>query len=424
MCVFVSDTNEPVPPEGGEGNDNDIVKDHKEPVYICRAKVTSIWVTGQLRPKNHVCVVSLYKKVEEYKQFEILINIDHGARLSWVGKNKYTNIPQGAVTSGENVLRTFVSRKPTDSEKKASSLTHYVGTFYPSENLGVYHLVDENNSEISFEEGEILVETEPVAYEFKQLKFRRTGRRFPKRKLTLAQTILKNDENGLQKVDSVMTYNYSYFLGWGKGHGMQTGLPFTVFLPNGSKVEGMWALPKSEDKVETVPVEKYLEEGTAVNITLVGNYTEMEVPYTATVVAIYKDGERLEFTIDDIKRENKVIDVAFDFSPVYFLHNNSHVPTTTTTTTSTTTTTTTTAKSTSTTQEITPIVPPEVIVRRKQEELHAASKKSDGSNDEDNAFRIASSLEKKPESPASSATTLMSLVSFTYVLLMVLLRLT
>lgn len=89
-----------------------------KPVYVCRAKVNSVVVSGQLRPDKHVCVVSLYGKVSEYKQFDILRSIENSARLSWVHKSKYILLSQGSVTSGENVLRAFVARRPANSHNK------------------------------------------------------------------------------------------------------------------------------------------------------------------------------------------------------------------------------------------------------------------------------------------------------------------
>ncbi|XP_060516606.1 protein unzipped [Cylas formicarius] len=395
-----------------ENLENDVVN-KQEPVYVCRATVTSIWVSGQLRPKNHVCVVSLYRKVQEYKHFEVLVNVEDSGRLSWVGKNKYTNLPAGAVTSGENILRTFVSRKPVNSNNKTGSLSHYIGTFNPSENLGVFHLVEQNNNEISYEDGEILVETEPIAYEFRNIKFLRSSRRFPKKKRVLAHAILKNEEDGLQRVESVMSYNYTYSLNWGKGHGIQVGLPYTVFLPNGSQILGKWGILEKEEKVETVPVEMHLDEGTAVNVTLTGNYTEMEIPYTATVVSLYKDNEKREITIRDIKRENKVIELVYNYSPIYFLHNNSYVPTTPapTTTSTTTTSTTTTVRPTSTTLKELPEVAPEVILQRKQEELHAAEKKpEDGAMMSDEHTVREASLESKTEISAKDSASAAAIV--------------
>lgn len=77
-----------------------------------------MFVSGQLRPDKNECVVSLYGKVSEYKQFDILRSIENSARLSWVHKSKYILLSQGAVTSGENVLRTFVARRSANSHNK------------------------------------------------------------------------------------------------------------------------------------------------------------------------------------------------------------------------------------------------------------------------------------------------------------------
>lgn len=50
------------------------------------------------------------------------------------------------------------------------SLSHYVGK-YTSENLGMFHVVDQNNIEIAYDNGEILVETEPISYELKNIRY-------------------------------------------------------------------------------------------------------------------------------------------------------------------------------------------------------------------------------------------------------------
>ncbi|KAJ8935068.1 hypothetical protein NQ318_009265, partial [Aromia moschata] len=347
-----NETREESEREDSESQQNGIIP---RPVYICRAKLNSVWIPGQLRPKKHVCVVSLYKKVTPYKQFELLINIEGSSRLSWVNKDKYTLIPPGAVTSGsgDNTHKTFIARRKAKSSNRDGSLTYHVGKFLPNENLGVFHFVNESNTELQFEDGEILVETEPIEYEFKYVRFDRLRSRHPKKQVVLGQTTLKNEVDGLQLVESVIGYEFNYSLYWGKGHGLLTGLPFTVYLTNGTKIDGRWGLPY-EKKVDSVRtgVQRYLQEGTAVNVSLVGNYTESEVPYEATVICIYKDGERRNITIRDTKREHNMLDVAAVYSPTYFLHNNSHVPTTTTTTT-----TTTTSKTTSTTQGVTPVAP-------------------------------------------------------------------
>ena len=89
-------------------------------------------------------------------------------------------------------------------------------------------------------------------------------------------------------------------------------------------------------------MEYLLEPGTAVNVTLVANYTDMEVPYMAKLVAVYGDKTTKSRSISGVRQEETMRNVEPQFSPVFFLHNNSLVPTTvpppttsTTTTTST-----------------------------------------------------------------------------------------
>ncbi|XP_056648619.1 protein unzipped [Diorhabda sublineata] len=349
----------------------------KRPVYVCRAKINSVWVSGQLRPTKNVCVVSLYGKVTDYKEFDVLISIEDSAKLSWVHKDKYTLISQGAVTNGENVLRSFVARRAANSHDKEGSLSHYIGKFTPSENLGMFYVVDQNNIEIPYEDGELLIETEPISYELKNIKFARINKHHPKKQQVLGHAILKNEENTFQRVESVINYSYDYNLFWGKGHGLLTGLPLKVNLPSGNQINGSWALHYVAPQVELVPVERFLEAGTAVNVTLLGNYTELEIPYTATIVQNYKDGEKREIIIRDTKRENKMMEIIAEYTPAYYLHNNSLVPTTTTTSTTTTTTISTTTKLTTTTQEVVPIASPESINNKQADNLQSSEKKVD-----------------------------------------------
>lgn len=405
------------------GEEDTLVETVHKPVYVCRAKINSIWVPGQLRPNKPVCIVSLYKKVSEYSQFEILVSIEGSSRLSWAHKNKYTLIAQGAVTSGET--KSYIARRSANSHNKDGSLTYNVGKCTSSENLGVFHLVDQNNNELLFEDGEILVETEPIGYVFKSVRLY-PGRRPSTRKI-LGEAILKNEEDALQHVASVISYRYNYSLFWGKGHGLLTGLPFNITLPNGTSVKGVWAVPKEEQKSEVAPVEKHLEAGTAVNVTLIGNYTESEMPYNATVVAIYKDGEKREIMIRDTKRENKISDVIALFSPVYFLHNNSHVPTTTTTASTTSGTTSTTSKTMMNTEEIAPIALPEMSTTHKTvDKNNKFSHKEDNLNmlsDEQNVDRQNSSEKKADESAkpdGASSTGMFSSVTILAVSLVIL----
>lgn len=104
-----------------------------------------------------------------------------------------------------------------------------------------------------------MVETEPISYEIKSIRpDRSSAARYPKKEKILGEAVLKNEENGLQRVDSVISYEYTYSLFWGKGHGLLTGLPFTVFFSNNTQIEGRWAIPKKENKVDVASIERYV----------------------------------------------------------------------------------------------------------------------------------------------------------------------
>lgn len=72
----------------------------------------------------------------------------------------------------------------------------------------------------------------------------------------------------------------------------------------------------------------YLEPGTGVNVTLKANYTDMEVPYTATLISHYEDGATTSRVISGTRQEETLFDIVPEFGPVYFLSNFSLVPTT------------------------------------------------------------------------------------------------
>lgn len=71
-----------------------------------------------------------------------------------------------------------------------------------------------------------------------------------------------------------------------------------------------------------------MEPGTAVNVSLYANYTDMEVPYNGELVSVYEDGERRSRIIGGMCREETMMDLKYEFGPIYYLSNLSIVPTT------------------------------------------------------------------------------------------------
>lgn len=311
-------------------------------MYVCRARHNGVWVSGQLRSKYKECIVSLHSSVHKYFKFEVLQNLDGGAMLSWMPWDKFATIPKGAVAGGQDTYVNYVARKKVAQDEGISfGYTYLIGKFNPRDGLGKITVIDEHDKEISYLEGEILVETEPTHYELTGVKFNLYRKRATRDPRFLAETILRNGAaSDAIKVDSALAYNYTYTLYWGHGHAILTGLNTTVRLTNGTVLDNYkWGIVTKEEREDVFKVERVLEPGTACNVTLRGNYTDMDVPYTATLVAYYPDGKTKSRIIHGNKVEVGMMDVTPDYGDIYYLRNNSLVPTTTTTTTTSTTTT-------------------------------------------------------------------------------------
>lgn len=105
-------------------------------------------------------------------------------------------------------------------------------------------------------------------------------------------------------------------------------------------VDMYWGVELTERKFETKAINTILQPGTAINVTLLGNYTEMEAPYHANLKAYYDDNsDPSSRRLSGYMLSKDMEDVKIEFSPIYWIENGTLVPTTTTTTTTTTSTT-------------------------------------------------------------------------------------
>lgn len=212
--------------------------------------------------------------------------------------------------------------------------------------------------------------------------------RYQRENVVLGNTILRNedipeensDKNDVSRVDTVIAYFHNSTTSWGHGHAMLAGFPVVVAFENGTEMDNfIWATDSARKHESTYPVEGFLSAGQGVNVTLVANWTESNIPYSAKVTAIYPDGSKKSRKILGSRREVGLRDVHAEFGPVYWLHNNTHVPITTTSTTTTTTTFRTTSATSSSTSRTTSTSTEEAkpIPASPMEEMNSTTKKSD-----------------------------------------------
>jgi hypothetical protein len=112
-----------------------------------------MWVSGELRPEDKSCIVSFLGVKKSYERYQVLQNVDDGARLSWSRWYKYSIVPTGAVACGDGV-ETFVARRRGGSNQESNTaydtnidgtpgFTYHIGKLDPKDGLGKISILNE-----------------------------------------------------------------------------------------------------------------------------------------------------------------------------------------------------------------------------------------------------------------------------------------
>lgn len=173
--------------------------------YVCRLQNEGVWLYGQVRTSGKdsgMCVASQHGSIYKKVIFHILENVDDGGRISWVKWDKFKQIPSGTVTSDDN---TYVARRATKHSN--DNYSHELGKY---EHVGFGKIfVITDDGEKNFEDGELLVETEPIKYQMKRVKFNKFKKSEKKFSKILGKKILTNEDaptESISRVDSVIDF--------------------------------------------------------------------------------------------------------------------------------------------------------------------------------------------------------------------------
>ncbi|XP_043275472.1 protein unzipped [Venturia canescens] len=313
----------------GNQAESPVVKERS--LYVCRAFHSGVWVAGKQIEGEKKCTVTYLGNVVSYERYDLLENVDNAARLSWVAWDKLHQTPVGAVaTESMYVARHVVSETENERTNKNLGYTHYIGTYDTSEGFGRINYVKDDGVEGTAESGEVLVETEPIFYELNAVKLNYNRKRILKRVTrVLRETTISNADSESAVLAEALGYTFNHSIYWGQGHATIKALNTSITLAKGPRVGYIsWGIEDKSVRSNATTVKIRLEPGTAVNVTLRANYTDMEVPYTGELVSVYEDGERRSRMIGGMCREETMMDLKYEFGPIYYLSNMSIVPTT------------------------------------------------------------------------------------------------
>ncbi|XP_003704004.1 beta-pore-forming protein unzipped [Megachile rotundata] len=307
--------------------------ERKRPLYVCRVLHTTVWVAGSQRGDERRCTVTIHGSVQSYEAYELLENMDNAARVNWEHWDKYKSTPIGAVATSEKmfVARHAVHNGKDETHDKTTRFTHYIGTLSSSDNLGTISYVKDDGTEGSAKSGDVLVETEPIYYDLNRVKLNWPKKRVMKHTAhVLGEATITNNGQEAANMAQAFGYTYKHSVYWSQGHAILKGLNSSITLTNGTSLPKIiWGTTETTNRTDVYTVLIYLEPGTGVNVTLRANYTDMEVPYSGTLISHYEDGETKSRVISGIRREESMFDITPEFGPIYFLSNYSLVPTTT-----------------------------------------------------------------------------------------------
>ncbi|XP_053987878.1 protein unzipped [Hylaeus volcanicus] len=303
---------------------------YNKALYVCRVLHTTVWVAGSQRGDEKRCTVTIHGNVQSYDKYELLENVDNAARVNWEHWDKYKPTPIGAVATE----KMFVARHVVHNDEEtgiAPRYTHYIGTLNSNDNLGTISYVRDDGTEATVKYGDVLVETEPIYYDLTRVKLTWPKKRVIKRiPHILGEATISNNGPEAANMGQAFGYTYEYSAYWGQGHAILKGLNTSITLTNGTVLPKIvWGLMETNNRTDVYTVEVFLEPGTGINVTLKANYTDMDVPYSGTLISHYEDGETKSRVINGIRREETMFDVKPEFGPIYFLSNYSLVPTTT-----------------------------------------------------------------------------------------------
>jgi hypothetical protein len=169
-------------------------------------------------------------------------------------------------------------------------IDHAIG-FLDSDGLGKIY-VTVASTEVSFEEGELLKVIEPSRYELSGIKFNSLTHRQNFERVLLGSTILKNEGTEEIDVSATIVYEYKVVRNFGSHDGVARSINTTAFITNTERFEFFWGIQKENAVMESKSVNTRLLPGTAINVTLYGNYSTREGPYKAYIVTYFTDGSK------------------------------------------------------------------------------------------------------------------------------------
>lgn len=101
-----------------------------------------------------------------------------------------------------------------------------------------------------YEDGQILVEAEPIRYELRDIKIDKWRTQIIRNLTLLGSTTLANDEEISNLIETVISYKFDKVQYWGTLEGVSRGLPTKVYETGKQPTEFNWGLKETLVKID------------------------------------------------------------------------------------------------------------------------------------------------------------------------------
>jgi len=276
----------------------------------------------KLRPgrtdMSGLCLVAGVKK----RKYQVLVDLTGLARLEWRKWDMFSNPEIGTVAYNE---QSFVGQvQGMAGDKIVGDLDFKRGL---NGDLVVHVSGDQVLRRTA---GWALVELEPLKYRLEKVSFLA-----PKESSSTVFSIgyvhlVSSQENGKewQEEQEMMNYSYPGHEHWGHILGTVKGLPASASVGE-TTTQFRWGLEQKEVKTGQYIAKYSLQPDTGVNITVSGRLVRKEVPYTAHLVMVYKDGTLIMKTVSSTFISVSVQNITQDIKGPHFTKTGLPAPATT-----------------------------------------------------------------------------------------------
>jgi len=309
---------------------------------ICRAEHHGSLLVGQTTQLDGQCAVAFINRIYKKKRFEILININRAARLEWKPYSKFKGAPEGAVAgvdessagSASGDRDVFIGRHLSSDTGRYRPGTVEVPRRLSLSSFGSMLVYDETaDTVLEYSTGDVLVEVEPVRYELEihdtpegdhpdaARQLMKSRRKLTRHDATLAKSSLFRFDEGRDaeaRLQKVLSYKLKTSQYYGQVAGMIRALPTSIRLSNGETQSVLWGLPNSSEQEETMMVGHVLQHHSAVDVSVVGVRITEEIPYKATLTAVFPDGTRRQRNnVEGVLQKKYLNNIRPEYSRVY-----------------------------------------------------------------------------------------------------------